>query len=49
MAQLAVAWCIANPDVTTAITGATSPKQLEDTVKAVMAQKHFTPELEARI
>ncbi len=29
MAQLALAWVIKNPDVSTAITGASSPKQLE--------------------
>ena len=29
MAQLAMAWCINNPDVTTAVTGASSPKQLQ--------------------
>ncbi len=28
MAQLALAWVIKNPDVSTAITGASSPKQL---------------------
>ncbi len=34
-AQLAMAWVIANPDVSTAITGATKPEQLVDTVKAL--------------
>jgi len=28
MAQLALAWVILNPDVSTAITGATKPEQL---------------------
>ncbi len=45
MAQLAMAWVIHNPDVSTAITGATKVSQLEDTVKAVSILKHFTPEL----
>ncbi len=35
MAQLALAWVIKNPDVSTAITGASSPKQLEQTLKTV--------------
>jgi aryl-alcohol dehydrogenase-like predicted oxidoreductase len=34
-AQLAMAWCIANPDVSTAITGATRPEQLVETVKSI--------------
>ncbi len=45
MAQLALAWVIKNPDVTTAITGASSPKQLEETLKAVEYQKLITPEI----
>lgn len=49
MAQLAMAWVINNPDVSTAITGATRVEQLEDTVKAVGVKKRFTPELEKRI
>jgi len=42
MAQLAMAWCINNPDISTAITGASSPGQLEDTVKAVRVRKLLT-------
>jgi len=34
MAQLGVAWVLANPNVSTAIVGATRPEQLEDNVKA---------------
>ena len=49
MAQLAMAWCINNPDVSTAITGASSPKQLEDTFKAIRVRKLLTPEIESRI
>ena len=33
VAQTAIAWCLANPAVTSAIIGATSVAQLEDTVK----------------
>lgn len=49
MAQLAMAWVINNPDVSTAITGATRVQQLEDTVKAVAIRKKFNAELEKRI
>jgi aryl-alcohol dehydrogenase-like predicted oxidoreductase len=34
MAQLAVAWVLQNPNVASAIVGATKPEQLEDNVKA---------------
>jgi aryl-alcohol dehydrogenase-like predicted oxidoreductase len=34
MAQLAIAWVLQNPDVSSAIVGATRPEQLEDNVKA---------------
>jgi aryl-alcohol dehydrogenase-like predicted oxidoreductase len=34
MAQLGVAWVLTNPNVSTAIVGATRPEQLEDNVKA---------------
>jgi aryl-alcohol dehydrogenase-like predicted oxidoreductase len=34
MAQLAIAWVLQNPNVASAIVGATRPAQLEDNVKA---------------
>ena len=34
MAQLAVAWVLQNPNVSSAIVGATRPEQVEDNVKA---------------
>jgi aryl-alcohol dehydrogenase-like predicted oxidoreductase len=34
MAQLGVAWVLQNPNVSSAIVGATRPEQLEDNVKA---------------
>lgn len=43
MTQLSMAWVIHNPDVSTAITGATKVQQLEDTVKAVAVMKKLTP------
>jgi aryl-alcohol dehydrogenase-like predicted oxidoreductase len=38
MAQLAVAWVLQNPNVSSAIVGATRPAQLEENVKAVGVQ-----------
>ena len=34
MAQLAIAWVLAEPDVSVAIVGASRPEQLEENVKA---------------
>ncbi len=40
MAQLALAWCLKNPNVSTVITGASRPDQVSENVKAVeVAQK----------
>ena len=49
MAQLAMAWCISNPDVSTAITGATRPQQLVDTCQAVKLLPKLTPDVQKRI
>ena len=35
MAQLAIAWCLANPNVSTAITGASRPEQVVENMKAM--------------
>ncbi|KAL4498559.1 hypothetical protein ABPG72_019677 [Tetrahymena utriculariae] len=48
-AQLAMSWVLANKDVSTAITGCSSPEQLEDVVKSVQVYKTLTPEIFARI
>lgn len=48
-ANFALAWVIKNKDVTTAITSASRPEQLDDTVKAVHTIKLITPEVEQRI
>lgn len=37
MAQLALAWCLKNPNVSTVITGATKVNQIEDNMKALDA------------
>ena len=48
-AQLVMAWVIANPDVSTALTGATKVEQLHDTVKALNVLPKLTPEVLKRI
>jgi aryl-alcohol dehydrogenase-like predicted oxidoreductase len=35
MAQLALAWCLKNPNVSTVITGASRPEQVVENMKAV--------------
>lgn len=49
MAQLAMAWAISNPDVSTAITGATRPQQFVETCKAIDLLPKLTPEIQRRI
>lgn len=48
-AQLAMAWVIKNPDVSTAIFGASSASQLDGSLKSVEVMKKLTPEILARI
>lgn len=49
MAQLAMAWVISNPDVSTAITGCSRPEQLQDTIKALDVVDKLTPEVQREI
>jgi aryl-alcohol dehydrogenase-like predicted oxidoreductase len=44
-AQLAVAWCLKNPNVTSVITGASRPEQLEETVASLKILDKLTPEI----
>jgi aryl-alcohol dehydrogenase-like predicted oxidoreductase len=45
LAQLAVAWCLANPNVSTVILGASKRAQLEETLGALAVLPRLTPEL----
>jgi voltage-dependent potassium channel beta subunit len=47
--QLALAWCLKNPYVSTVITGATSVKQLKENMKAADVAPKITPEVLERI
>ncbi len=49
MPQLAVAWCIQNPNVSTAILGATKKEQLVDTLKAIEILPKLTQEVNERV
>ncbi|MCC7030626.1 MAG: aldo/keto reductase [Chitinophagaceae bacterium] len=49
MPQLAIAWCIQNKHVTTAILGATKKEQLADTLQAVEILPKLTAEVNERI
>ena len=49
MGQLALAWCLKNPDVSTVITGATSVAQVEENLVAVEVVERLTPEIMRRI
>jgi len=49
MAQLALAWCLANPRVSTTITGASSPEQVRENMAAMEVVERITPEVLERI
>jgi voltage-dependent potassium channel beta subunit len=49
MAQLSIAWCIKNPNVTTAILGATNKDQLLENLKAESATEKLTAVVMQRI
>ncbi|KAI9103098.1 NADP-dependent oxidoreductase domain-containing protein [Phlyctochytrium arcticum] len=48
-AQLALAWCAKNPNVSTVITGASRPEQVKENVKAVQVIAKLTPEIMEKI
>ncbi|KAI1331111.1 NADP-dependent oxidoreductase domain-containing protein [Xylariaceae sp. FL0255] len=47
--QLAVAWCLKNPNVTSVITGASRPEQIVENVKSLEMLDKLTPEIMAEI
>jgi aryl-alcohol dehydrogenase-like predicted oxidoreductase len=49
LAQMSLAWCLANPRVTSVITGASRPAQVVENMKALDAVKKLTPDVMARI
>lgn len=49
LAQLAIAWCASNPDVSTVITGASRPEQVTENMGALEVLPRLTDEVHARI
>lgn len=49
MAQLAIAWCVKNPQVSTVITGASRPEQVVENMRALEVVPKLTAEFMARI
>ncbi len=49
MAQMALAWCLKNPRVSTVITGASRPGQVVENMKALDVVARLTPDVMARI
>ena len=47
--QLAIAWCITNPHVSTVITGASKPEQVVENMGALDALERLTPEVKAEV
>ncbi len=49
LAQLAIAWCLTNPRVSTVITGASRPEQVTENMQAMAVYERLTPEILDRI
>ncbi|ETN20024.1 hypothetical protein PPTG_03120 [Phytophthora nicotianae INRA-310] len=49
MAELALAWCVSNENVSTVMIGAKTPTQLEQNLKAIEAVSKITPDVKAEI
>lgn len=49
LSQLAIAWCLLNPNVSSVILGASQIEQLEENLKAPEVVPELTPEIQARL
>ena len=49
MAQLALAWCLKNPNVSSVITGASRASQVTENMRALECAEKLSPEVMARI
>ena len=49
LAQLALAWCVKNPNVSTVITGASRVEQVHENMKALDVVDKLTPDVMSRI
>ena len=49
LAQMSIAWCLLNPNVSTVITGASRPSQVLENFEALEVLRSLTPDVAARI
>ncbi len=49
LSQMSIAWCLKNPNVSTAITGASRVEQMRENLKAMDALEKLTPEIMTRV
>ncbi len=49
LAQMAIAWCLKNPHVSTVITGASKPQQVSENMQALDFVEKLTPDVIERI
>jgi aryl-alcohol dehydrogenase-like predicted oxidoreductase len=49
VAQLALAWCLKNPHVSTVITGASRPEQVHENMKALEVVSALSPQVMSEI
>jgi aryl-alcohol dehydrogenase-like predicted oxidoreductase len=49
LAQMALAWCLKNPNVSSVITGASNPDQVHENMKALDAVEKLSPDVMDRI
>lgn len=49
LAQLAIAWCLKNPNISTVITGASRVEQVRENMKALEVAEKLTPDVLGRI
>jgi aryl-alcohol dehydrogenase-like predicted oxidoreductase len=46
---MSIAWCLKNPHVSTVITGASRPSQIEENLRAIDVVPKLVPDVMARI
>ena len=49
LTQLALAWCVKNPNVSTVITGASTPEQVAENMSALDVVDRLTPDVLERL
>jgi aryl-alcohol dehydrogenase-like predicted oxidoreductase len=49
MAQMAIAWCLKNPNVSTVLTGASKPSQVAENMLAIDLVEKLTPDVMEQI